>query len=78
MQNQRKKLKNWKSFHSEFKKEMNFPDYYGENMNARINCVDEMTDKPTLLKIDNGKYLKENVLKLFNAIPDGMRSFCKL
>ncbi len=57
---------------------MNFPDYYGENMNARINCVDEMTDKPTLLKIDNGKYLKENVLKLFNAIPDGMRSFCKL
>lgn len=38
------KIKNWKSFHSEFKKEMNFPDYYGENMNAWVDCVDELTD----------------------------------
>ena len=63
-----KKIKNWKSFHSEFKKEMNFPDYYGENMNAWIDCVDELTDKPTILQIVNGKYLKENTPELFNAI----------
>ncbi len=65
---QGKRLKNWKTFHSEFKKEMNFPDYYGENMNAWIDCVDELTDKPTLLEIDNGKYLKENAPELLNAI----------
>ena len=63
-----KRLKNWKSFHSEFKKEMNFPDYYGENMNAWIDCVDELTDRPTLLKIENGKFLKENAPELLNAI----------
>ncbi|WP_415376683.1 barstar family protein [Patiriisocius sp. Uisw_017] len=63
-----KRLKNWKTFHSEFKKEMNFPDYYGENMNAWIDCVDELTDEPTILQIDNGKYLKENEPELFNAI----------
>src|SRR5690606_18096271 len=63
-----KKLKNWKTFHSEFKNEMNFPNYYGENMNAWIDCVDELTDKLTILQIDNGKYLKENQPELFNAI----------
>ena len=63
-----KRLKNWKIFHAEFKKEMHFPDYYGENMNAWIDCVDELSDKPTILQIENGKYLKENVPELFNAI----------
>jgi len=63
-----KKLKSWKSFHSEFKKEMSFPNHYGENMDSWIDCVDELTDKPTILQIDEGKYLKENEPKLFNAI----------
>lgn len=63
-----KKIKNWKTFHSEFKKEMNFPDYYGANMDAWIDCVDELTDKLTILQIENGKYLKEYKPELFNAI----------
>jgi len=29
---------------------MNFPDYYGENMDAWIDCVDELSDKPTLIE----------------------------
>jgi len=37
-------------------------------MNAWIDCVDELTDEPTILQIDNGKYLKENEPELFNAI----------
>ncbi|WP_336127808.1 barstar family protein [Mesoflavibacter sp. CH_XMU1422-2] len=44
-----KKLTDWNSFHSEFKSKLNFPDYYGENMDAWIDCVDELTEKPTLL-----------------------------
>lgn len=63
-----KKLTDWKSFHSEFKSELNFPDYYGENMDAWIDCVDELTEKLTLLQIDNGKFLKENKPELLNAI----------
>jgi len=63
-----KKLTDWNSFHSEFKAKLNFPDYYGENMNAWIDCVDELTEKPTLLQIENGKFLKENMPELLNAI----------
>jgi RNAse (barnase) inhibitor barstar len=63
-----RKIKDWKSFHREFKKELNFPDYYGENMNAWIDCVDELTEKPTLINIKNGKVLKENSPEIFEAI----------
>ena len=63
-----KKLTDWNSFHSEFKTILNFPDYYGENMNAWIDCVDDLTEKPTILQIENGKFLKENAPDLFNAI----------
>ncbi|MEH1009419.1 barstar family protein [Winogradskyella sp. ECml5-4] len=63
-----RKLINWKAFHSEFKTELNFPDYYGENMDAWIDCIDELTERPTLLLIENGKHLKENAPELLNAI----------
>ena len=63
-----RKLTDWKLFHSEFKAELNFPDYYGENMDAWIDCIDELTERPTLLLIENGKYLRENAPELLNAI----------
>ena len=63
-----RKIKEWKSFHREFKKELNFPDYYGENMDAWIVCVDELSEKPTLINIKNGKVLKENSPEIFEAI----------
>ncbi|MFD2035192.1 barstar family protein [Belliella marina] len=62
------KIKNWKTFHSEFKSEMNFPDYYGENMNAWIDCVDELSTEPTLIEIHKGKLLKQNAPELLEAI----------
>ncbi|WP_179377415.1 barstar family protein [Winogradskyella wichelsiae] len=63
-----RKLTGWKAFHSEFKTELNFPVYYAENMNAWIDCIDELTEGPTLLLIENGKHLKENATELRNAI----------
>lgn len=63
-----KKITDWNSFHSEFKSELNFPDYYGENMDAWIDCVDELTETPTLLRIENGKFLKENKPEFLNVI----------
>jgi len=63
-----KKLTDWNSFHSEFKSELNFPNYYGENMDAWIDCVDELTEELTILQIENGKFLKENKPELLNAI----------
>jgi RNAse (barnase) inhibitor barstar len=62
------KLTDWYSFHLEFKTELNFPDYYGENMDAWIDCLDELTEQLTLLQIENGNFLKENKPELLNAI----------
>jgi len=62
------KIKNWKTFHSEFKKQMNFPDYYEENMDAWIDCVDELSDEPTLIEITQGHLLKEQAPELLEAI----------
>ena len=61
-------MTDWKSFHSEFKRELNFPDYYGENMDAWIDCIDDLTEKPTLLQIENGESLKNNNPELLEAI----------
>ena len=63
-----KKITDWDSFHNEFKREMKFPDYYGKNMNAWIDCIDELSENTTLLQIENGEYLKENSPELLNSI----------
>lgn len=41
-------IKSWKSFHQVFAKIMGFPDFYGCNMNAWIDCMTDI-DEP-----DNG------------------------
>ncbi|MFC0604736.1 barstar family protein [Winogradskyella pulchriflava] len=66
-----KKIKDWKSFHSVFKKELNFPDYYGENMDAWIDCVDDLTDntkEPIAIHINNGQLIKDNNPDILEAI----------
>ena len=65
------KLTDWKTFHSEFKKELNFPDYYGENMDAWIDCVDDIADQPILLQIINSGVLKKKAPDLLKAILEG-------
>lgn len=62
------KITYWKTFHAEFKKHMNFPDYYGENMDAWIDSVDELSTEPTLIEITKGHLLKEQAPELLEAI----------
>lgn len=62
------RIKNWKTFHQEFKIEINFPDYYGENMDARIDCVDESSDEPTHIEISKGHLLKKQAPELLKVI----------
>jgi RNAse (barnase) inhibitor barstar len=38
------KIKGWESFHSIFAEVMGFPDFYGKNMNAWIDCMSYMDD----------------------------------
>ncbi len=62
------KLMTWKSFHKEFKTVFNFPDYYGENMNAWIDCMDELFDTPIVINIKNAGKLKEKSPDIYSAI----------
>jgi RNAse (barnase) inhibitor barstar len=64
-----KKLITWSSFHKEFMEVMNFPDYYGKNMDAWIDCMDELCDQGTIaLYIKNGKLLKDQSPEIFSAL----------
>lgn len=42
-------VSDWHSFHMKFKELFSFPDYYGMNMNAWIDCMDDLVNEPTLL-----------------------------
>lgn len=39
------KIANWESFHSVFSEVMGFPDFYGNNNNAWIDCMSYIDDK---------------------------------
>ena len=63
-------INGWESFHEYFKKVFGFPDFYGANMNAWIDCltyVDE-SDGMSEIKIERGTVL---TMQLENV--DGFR-----
>jgi RNAse (barnase) inhibitor barstar len=37
-------IKDWNSFHQVSKKTFGFPDFYGNNMNAWIDCLSDIDD----------------------------------
>src|SRR4029453_14016667 len=37
-------IKDWESFHSVFQAALGFPDFYGRNMNAWIDCMTRIDD----------------------------------
>jgi len=57
-----------KSFHSEFKKVLGFPDNYGENMDSWIDCVDDLTDQLTLIQMKNCRFLKAKAPDLLQDV----------
>lgn len=38
------RIRDWDSFHAVFKEVMGFPDFYGANMNAWIDCMSHVDD----------------------------------
>ena len=71
----------WPSFHSEFMRVFGFPDFYGKNMDAWIDCMsslnapeDRMTSihceegKQITIELDGGSSLKERCPEIFNSI----------
>jgi len=63
-----KKYKDWDSFHKLFSKTFNFPDYYGENMNAWIDCMDKFINDLTLLDLSDCSKLRDENSEIMEAI----------
>lgn len=60
-------LTDWKAFHKVFKETMNFPEYYGNNMDAWIECMAEIKE-PLLISITDSEALKENSEEIYFTI----------
>lgn len=41
------RITDWPSFHAEFRRALGFPDFYGANMNAWIDCMSYLRDEGT-------------------------------
>ena len=63
-----KQIIDWNSFHSTFANLFNFPDYYGRNMNAWVDCMDEFTTELTLLDLGDCRDLKESNPDIIEAL----------
>ena len=60
-------ITDWESFHDVFKRQMGFPEFYGRNMNAWIDCMsslDEPGDGMSQIQVPQGGSL---VLSLSDA-----------
>lgn len=67
-------LYDWDSFHSVFASTFGFPDFYGRNMNAWIDCMSDLSEDtgmtsvhgsptdPVVLYLDNAKVMPKELL----------------
>ena len=61
-------ISDWPTFHNHCKSVMDFPAHYGQNMNAWIDCVDDLTSELTLIEIVDGDQLRERVPEILSDI----------
>jgi hypothetical protein len=79
------KISDWRSFHEKFAKAFGFPDFYGRNMNAWINCmtyVDDVVAGMSTIHCERGSVLVLELLnvktfwhrspQLYEAVVDGL------
>lgn len=73
----------WQTFHAVFKRELGFPTFYGENMNAWIDCMTYLDDPNSgmtslnlrpdelaILEISNTRSFKEKCPDQYEALID--------
>ncbi len=75
------RIRDWETFHDEFARVLGFPEFYGRNMNAWIDCMTSL-DKPEdgmssihasdghvlTLQLENVKPFREKHPELYSAI----------
>ena len=67
-----KEIVDWDSFHELFSTKCSFPNYYGRNMDAWIDCVGDLVESDTLIifQLENMNYLKDQQPEIFSALID--------
>ncbi len=66
-------INSWGDFHDIFEKLFDFPDYYGRNMDAWIDCMDDIlgaSDEMLLLDFGECYDLKKRIPGITNRILD--------
>ena len=71
-------ITNWESFHLTFRSVFGFPDFYGNNMNAWIDCMSYIDDKDSgmtnviisdsdtlLLNLENSENFKKRCIDIY-------------
>ena len=63
-------VSNWEDFHECFAQKFGFPDYYGRNMDAWIDCMEDyaLGDDSLMLQIDGMPKLKDSCPEIYEAI----------
>ncbi len=61
------KISDWQSFHEVFAKAFGFPDFYGKNMNAWIDCMTYLDDPAAGMSTIHCHHGSVLVLELLNA-----------
>jgi hypothetical protein len=59
-------IRDWPTFHNVFQRVMGFPSFYGQNMDAWINCMtslDSPADRMTTVSVDPGGLLVMELAK---------------
>lgn len=67
------RIKNWSDFHDIFKKTIGFPEFYGRNMDAWIDCMTNLDDEFSTISIKEGDVFTlelENVRIFKKDYPD--------
>jgi RNAse (barnase) inhibitor barstar len=60
-------IDSWTSFHQVFKTTFGFPDFYGANMNAWIDCMTDIDDPTTGMTRINIKPNETLIINLVNS-----------
>jgi RNAse (barnase) inhibitor barstar len=62
------KISDWDSFHDTFKNDFGFPNYYGRNMDAWIDCMDDFLTEVTVIDFGNCQGLKIKCPEIIESI----------
>ena len=59
-------INDFSDIHNKFKSQLNFPDYYGENLDALYDMLTDISEKTIIISV-NSKLFEEKFTKKWSA-----------